>query len=178
MTRTNLIGCIACSTLMVGAVHAADFQPGFYAVGSAGQTTFVSSTNTNSSLASNSYMFSLGYEFTPSVSIEGGYGNLFTYNYIYSSSSYVKDSLDAFMVSAVYKPFPGKITPLLSVGSLSGTETYSSSYYGSGSYSYSNTTYGVGLEVPLDERSAFRLNYTGISSSKTNVVFAGILFRF
>lgn len=82
MTRTNLIGCIACSTLMVGAVHAADFQPGFYAVGSAGQTTFVSSTNTNSSLASNSYMFSLGYEFTPSVSIEGGYGNLFTYNYI------------------------------------------------------------------------------------------------
>lgn len=82
------------------------------------------------------------------------------------------------MVSAVYKPFPGKITPLLSVGTLSGTETYSSSYYGSGSISYSNTTYGVGLEVPLDERSAFRLNYTGISSSKTNVVFAGILFRF
>lgn len=178
MNRNNFFGSLVCATLIMGTAQAAEFQPGFYAVGSAGQTTFVSSTNTSSSLASNSYMFSLGYEFTPALAIEGGYGNLFTYNYTYSSTSYLKDSLDAFMISAVYKPFPGKITPVLSVGTLSGTETYSSSYYGSGSYSYYYTTYGVGLEVPLDERSAFRLNYTGLSDSKTNVVFAGILFRF
>ena len=178
MTRTNLIGCLICSALVIGSAQAADFRPGFYAVGAAGQTTFVSSTNTDSSLSGNSYLFSLGYEFTPSIAIEGGYGNLFTYNYSYSASYYLKDTMDVLLISAVYKPFPGKITPLLSIGTLSGTETYSSNYYASSSYNYSKTTYGVGLEVPLDERSGFRVNYLGITDSKTNSISAGIIFRF
>jgi len=178
MTRTNLCGCLIFSTLMIGSAQAAEFRPGFYAVGAAGQTTFVSSTNTSSSLASNSYLFSLGYEFTPAFAIEGGYGNLFTYNYIYSSSYYLKDTMDVLLISAVYKPFPGKITPLLSVGALSGTETYSSNYYSTKTYNYTETTYGVGLEVPLDERSGFRLNYLGITGYKTNSISAGIIFRF
>jgi len=88
MTRTNLIRCFICSTLMIGTAQAADFKPGFYAVGQAGQTKFVSSLDTSNSLSSNSYLFSLGYEFTPSIAVEGGYGNLYTYNYTYSSTSY------------------------------------------------------------------------------------------
>ena len=63
MNRCNFFGSLICATVIMGTAQAAEFQPGFYAVGSAGQTTFVSSTNTSSSLASNSYMFSLGYEF-------------------------------------------------------------------------------------------------------------------
>ena len=178
MIRNNLVSGAICSILIMSSAHAADFKPGFYAVGSAGETKFVSSTNTSASVTSNSYIFSLGYEITPALAIEGGYGNLYTYNYTYSSTFYSKVALDAFTLSAVYKPFPGKITPLLSVGTLSGTETYNTSSYGTGSYSYSDTIYGLGLEVPLDERSAIRLNYTGISGSNTNLIFAGILIRF
>jgi len=177
MTRTNLIGCIACSTFMIGAAHAAEFQPGFYAVGQAGQTKFVSNLNTSQTLTSNSYLLSVGYEYTPAIAVEGGYGNLYTYNYKYSSTVYTNQTMDIFTLAAIYKPFPGKITPLISVGTVYGSNVYNNSY-GSGSVNFNLNTYGVGLEVPLDERSAFRINYTGFSGDNSYVTGVGLLFRF
>ena len=82
---------------MIGTAQAADFKPGFYAVGQAGQTKFVSSLNTSNSLSSNSYLFSLGYEITPAIAVEGGYGNLFTFNYAYSSTDYTNLTMKKIM---------------------------------------------------------------------------------
>ena len=177
MKNLKQVGLLSSLALLVGSAYAEEFKPGFYVVGAAGQTTFYSSVNSNVSLASNAYLFSLGYELTPSIALEGGYGNLFTYNYTYSSSYYIKDTLDAYTFAAVYKPFPGKITPLFSVGTLSGTETLKANY-GSGTWSYSKTTYGVGLEVPLDERAGFRLNYLTASDNTATLITAGVAFRF
>jgi len=158
--------------------QAANFEPGFYGVVSAGQTE-IEYTST-SSLSGNGWGLGIGYEFSKYLAIEGMYANLFSFK-VQDAGTTVSYDVNGTIVRGILKyPVNDNFIPFLSIGSLNGTESVVA---GNSSFSYSGqlTTYGIGAEIPLDGKIIVRLLVESADNNNiegATVAHIGLMTRF
>jgi len=164
---------------------AQEFKPGVYGVATAGPTKLTSTTG--ASWTMNGYQLGGGYEFSKNLSGEITYGSLMKYQYTSASSTTTQSyNVNMLTYSGTLKlPISQEFIPYATLGKISGNVT--SSYSGSG-YAYSSagsgsrTLYGFGVEIPLETRTSFRIQYLTSSRStvlsKIDTTTAGIIIKF
>ena len=158
--------------------QAADLEPGFYGYVGGGPTEI--EYTTTDILSGNGYGIGLGYEFTKYVAVEAMYGNLFQLN-IKTSSSDLGYEVDGIVLRGILKwPVNENFIPFVSMGSYSITESIvvdGTTFAASGGL----TAFGVGVEIPLDEKIILRLLAEGVDNENivgATVFHIGLMTRF
>lgn len=158
--------------------QAANFEPGFYGVVSAGQTEIEYTRTT--SFSGNGWGIGVGYEFSKYFAVEGMYGNLFHLE-IRDGGSTTSYDVDGIALRAIAKyPVSENFIPFVSIGSLDVTESIrvsNTTYNASGNL----TTYGIGAEIPLDGKIVLRLLVESADNKNiegATVAHIGLMTRF
>jgi hypothetical protein len=181
MRKLNLLSALIFSICFFSA-SAQEFKPGYYGVAVAGPTT---ETLGSVKLGGNGYQIGGGYEFNKNVALEVTYGNAIKIQTATSASS-VNYNLTSLFVNGVFRfPVSESFIPLVTFGSVTGTESITVTGTGtasSASASGSRNVVGAGFEIPLEARTSFRFN-TQSTTSKTNyatikTTTAGLIFKF
>ena len=181
MKKTKLL----CALLICGGcitASAEEYKSGFYAVANAGTSK---QTLGSSRVSSNIYELGGGYEFNKNFAAEIAYGSMSSFG-IATSTAASDYSVNAFHYSLLGKlPVSENFIPFVSFGRVQGTESVTTSGTASANSTSSGGryVYGLGIEVPLEQRTALRFQtFTSTSSSTTstkwNVFMAGLLVRF
>jgi len=176
-TLSALLLCMGCLT-----AYAQSPKAGYYGIAVAGPTT---ETLGSVKLAGNGYQIGGGYEFNQNVAIEVTYGNAIKIETATSASSVTYNMTSLFLNGVFRMPVNDSFIPLVTFGSVSGTESIAVTGTGtasSASASGGRYVYGLGFEIPLESRTSFRLN-TQSTVSKSNYatiksVTAGMVFKF
>lgn len=181
MRKLNLLSAILFCICSISA-SAQEFKPGFYGVATAGNTSITLGTSKTSG---NGYQLGAGYEFTKNLSAEVTYGSFLNMG-ITSGSNAVNYDLSGLTVMGIAKlPLNDSFIPYVAFGRVTATEAVSVTGTSSASSTYSGSryVYGLGLEVPLESRTSFRIQTvtttsSSTTSSKITMLGAGFIFKF
>lgn len=176
---------LLCALLICGGfitASAEEFKPGFYALANSGTSKMTLGT---SRISSNTYEIGAGYEFTKNLAAEVAYGSVSSWGFGTSSSS-IDYSLNGFHYSLVGKlPLNDSFIPFASIGRIQGTEslTQTGTTAASSASSGGRYVYAIGVEIPLEARTALRFQSITTTSSSTtatkiNMVVGGLIIRF
>lgn len=160
------------------AAHAEKSERGFYGVVSAGPTEI--EYTATAKLSGNGYGIGVGYEFSKYIAVEAMYLNLFSFKETFNNRTFTYD-ITGYGVRGILKyPLNDSFIPILSIGSVSASETVTSgnsSYRSSGSL----TAFGLGAEIPLDGKIVIRVLIESADNKNiqgSTIAHIGLMSRF